>query len=201
MSGRAAPRGSMLLRPIVPILTAACAEATAARHGYVGLEHLLLALTHPDAGEVATLLAGFGAGSPQVRDAVRLVIGAGRGDGPRFDAATLLATLGIDLDEVRRQVESRLGPTAVHDLYAGPVGWHLRPRGPLCDLPINPNLKRAVSDALGNCWDYAPPHLQARLLFAALGTDSPGLAAVLKQLAVDPALLRDAVAERLKIAS
>lgn len=201
MSRRRPQRGPMSSRPIAAILDAARAEASSARHGYVGLEHLLLALAHPDLGDQAALLAGFGATAPRVRDAVRLVIGSGRGDGPRFDAATLLAALGIDLDQVRRQVERRFGPTAVHDLYSGPVGWQIRPRGPLCELPISPNLKRAVSDALGHCWDNAPPQLHVRLLLAALDTDSPGVGAVLEQLTIDARSLRRAVAEQLKIAS
>ena len=191
----------MSARPIKPILAAARDEADAAPHGYVGIEHLLLALTHPESGEVAALLASFGAASPRARDAVRLVIDSGRGDGPRYDAETLLATLGINLDEVRRQVERRFGPTAVQDLYSSPVGWNLRPRGPLCDLPISPNLKRAVSSALGQCWDNAPPHLHARLLLAALDTDSPGLVAVLEELTLDATALRHATAELGKIAS
>jgi ATP-dependent Clp protease ATP-binding subunit ClpA len=201
VSRRRPQRGPISSRPIAPILAAARDEASAARHGYLGLEHLLLALTRPNAGEIATLLASFGAGPTQVRDAVRLVIGSGHGDGPRFDAATLLATIGIDLDEVRRQVERRFGPTALHDLYSSPVGWNLRPRGPLCDLPISPNLQRAVSDALGHCWDNAPPQLHARLLLAALDTHSPGLTAVLEELTVDAAWLRRAAAEQVKIAS
>lgn len=201
MSPRRLQPGPMSSRPIAPILAAARVEAVAARHGYVGLEHLLLALARPDAGEVATLLGGIGAGLPQARQAVRLVIDSGRGDGPRFDAATLLATIGIDLDEVRRQVERRFGPTALHDLYSGPVAWNLRPRGPLCDLPISPELKRCVSDALGRCWDNAPPLLHARLLLAALDSDSAGLTAVLDELTIDATALRRAAAEMVKIAS
>jgi hypothetical protein len=62
------------------------------------------------------------------------------------------------------------------------VGWNLRPRGPLCDLPIAPNLKKALSDALGGCWDNTPPALHPRLLVAALDADSQGLTAVLDEL-------------------
>jgi ATP-dependent Clp protease ATP-binding subunit ClpA len=190
-----------LSRPIGPVLTAARGEAERARHGYVGLEHLLLVLAHPTAPVTRRLLADHGVTLERARDAVWLVIGSGRGDGPRFDSATLLATLGIDLDQIRRQIERQFGPDAIHRLYAGEVGWHLRPRGPLCDLPFAPNLKKALSDALGGCWDNAPPRLHQRLLIAALHSDSRGLAAVLRELGADPQQLRAAAAEAVEIAS
>ena len=137
----------------------------------------------------------------RARDAVWLVVGSGRGDGPRFDSATLLATLGIDLDQIRRQVERQFGPNAIHRLYVSEVGWNLRPRGPLCDLPLAPNLKKAISDALGGCWENAPPALHPRLLTAALDTHSQGLTAVLHELGADGRELRAAAAAALKIAS
>ena len=73
------------------------------------------------------LLAEHGVTLDRARDAVWLVVGSGRGDGPRFDSATLLATLGIDLDQIRRQVERQFGPDAIHRLYASEAGWNLRP--------------------------------------------------------------------------
>jgi len=188
-------------RPIGAVLSAARGEAEQARHGYVGLEHLLLALAYSTAPATRRLLADHGITLERARDAVWLVIGSGRGDGPRFDSATLLATLGIDLDQIRRQVERQFGLDAVQRLYASEVGWNLRPRGPLCDLPIAPNLKKAISDTLGGCWDNAPPALHPRLLIAALEGDSRGLAAVLHELDADPHQLRTAAAQALKIAS
>ena len=131
-------------RPIGAILAAARGEAELARHGYVGLEHLLISLTLPEAPETARLLAEHGLTTQRTRDAVWLVVGSGRGDGPRFDPATLLGTLGIDLDQIRRHIEAQFGPNAIHTLYASPVGWHLRPRGPLCDLGPSPQLRQTV---------------------------------------------------------
>jgi ATP-dependent Clp protease ATP-binding subunit ClpA len=187
--------------PIRPILAAARAEAELARHGYVGLEHLLVALTRPEAADTARLLAEYGVTSERARDAVWLVVGAGRGDGPRFDPATLLDCLGIDLYQIRRQVEAQFGPDAMHNLYTGPVGWNLRPRGPLCDLGLSPNLKRVIDDALGHCWDNAPPQLPERLLRHTLESDSHALSAVLGELETPVARLRAAVTNRLQMAS
>jgi ATP-dependent Clp protease ATP-binding subunit ClpA len=195
------PRGSPVPRPIGGVLTAARGEAERARHGYIGLEHLLLVLARPTAPATHQLLSEHRVTLDRARDAVWLVVGSGRGDGPRFDSATLLATLGIDLDQIRRQVERQFGPDAIHRLYASEVGWHLRPRGPLCDLPLAPNLKKAISGALGNCWDNAPPALHARLLVAALDAHSRGLTTVLHELGVDPEELRTAATAAFTIAS
>jgi hypothetical protein len=188
-------------RPIRTILAAARAEAERARHGYVGLEHLLISLTLPEATETPRLLAEHGITPQRTRDAVWLIVGSGRGDGPRFDPATLLATLGIDLDQIRRHVEAQFGPNAIHNLYASPVGWNLRPRGPLCDLGLSPQLKRAIDGALGRCWDTAPPQLHERLLLHTLDSDSPAINATLQELSVPIGPLRAAVAAQLRVAS
>jgi ClpA/ClpB-like protein len=188
-------------RPIRPILAAARGEAELARHGYVGVEHLLIGLTVPEAPETAQLLGVHGLTTERTRDAVGLVVGSGRGDGPRFDAATLLATLGIDLDQIRRHVEAQFGPNAIANLYASPVGWNLRPRGPLCDLGLSPQLKQTVDNALGHCWDTAPRQIHERLLLHSLDSDSDALKAVLSELNTSVRQLRAAATARLRNAS
>jgi ATP-dependent Clp protease ATP-binding subunit ClpA len=201
MRAREPSPGRPLSRPIGAVLTVARDEAERARHGYVGLEHLLLVLSHPSASATRHLLADRRVTLDRARDAVWLVVGSGRGDGPRFDSATLLATLGIDLDQIRRHVEAQFGPNAIDNLYASPVGWNLRPRGPLCDLRVSPQLKRAIDNALGHCWDTAPPQLHERLLLHTLDSDSPAVSAVLRELAAPIGPLRAAVTARLRIAS
>jgi len=201
MRARKPSRGRTLARPIGAVFTIARGEAERARHGYIGVEHLLLVLASPTAPDTRRLLADHGITLDRARDAAWLVIGSGRGDGPRFDSATLLATLGIDLGQIRRQVERQFGPDAIQRLYASEVGWSPRPRGPLCDLPIAPNLKKAIGEAVGGRWDNAPPALHPRLLIAALDSDSHGLTAVLYELGADPHQLRAAATAALKIAS
>jgi ATP-dependent Clp protease ATP-binding subunit ClpA len=201
MSRRRPSPGPPSSRPIRPILAAARGEAELARHGYVGLEHLLISLTLPEAPETAQLLAEHGLTTQRTRDAVWLVVGSGRGDGPRLDPATLLATLGIDLDQIRRHVEAQFGPNAIANLYASPVGWNLRPRGPLCDLGLSPQLKHVIDNALGQCWDTAPPQIHERLLLHTLDSDSDALKAVLSELNPSVRQLRAAATARLRIAS
>ena len=65
--------------PIRPVLTAARTEAELARHGYIGLEHLLITLTQSEASATAPLLAEHGITTQRTRDAVWLVVGSGRG--------------------------------------------------------------------------------------------------------------------------
>lgn len=200
MRARKPSRGGPVSRPITGVLAAARGEAERGRHGYIGVEHLLLALGHPTA-TTHGLLAEHGITLDRARDAVWLVVGSGRGDGPRFDSTTLLATLGIDLDQIRSHVERQFGSNAINRLYASEVGWNLPPRGPLCDLPIAPNLKKTLSDALGGCWDNAVPALHPRLLIAALDVDSQGLTAVLDELGAHPHELRSAATAVLDLAS
>ena len=193
--------GPLSSRPLSTVLAAAAAEANRARHGYVGLEHLFISLTRPEFPETAGLLIEFGVTTEAARDVVQQVVSAGNGDGPAYDSAALLATLGIDLDEIRRSVATQFGPNAIQDLYASPVGWNRRPRGPLCEPGLSPYLKRVVDKTLGRCWDTSPPHLHERLLLNSLDSDGRGTSTVLEQLGVPIGSLRTAVATRLQRAS
>jgi ATP-dependent Clp protease ATP-binding subunit ClpA len=85
-------------------------EAAALGHDYVGTEHLLLGLA---AGEGA-LLASFGATHEALVAQTLREIGPGR----PADAAAL-ASIGIDLAEVRRRVEEAFGPGALERTRAG----------------------------------------------------------------------------------
>jgi hypothetical protein len=202
MKRRKPTRAAMAARPITAILSVARAEAEQARHGFLGVEHLLLSLAHPSAPATRQLLADHDITLDRARDAVWLVVGSGRGDGPRVDSATLLATLGIDLDQIRRQVQRQFGPDAIDRLYSSELGWNLRPRGPLCELPPAPNLKKAISSVIGTCWDNtAPPQLHERLLLGALDTNSPGLTAVLEELHVPAHTLHAQISANLRLAS
>jgi ATP-dependent Clp protease ATP-binding subunit ClpA len=88
------------------VLAAAYAEAELARHGYVGCEHLLLALLREPVGVAGEVLRAHGVELQPARLAVRQVVADGRGDGPRWNQADLLAMVGVDLSAVRRGVAS-----------------------------------------------------------------------------------------------
>jgi Clp amino terminal domain, pathogenicity island component len=82
-------------------------------HGWVGCEHLLLALAAHD-GPVGEVMRGHGITVPQIE---KIIAGRAAGDRGRregmFDSLDreALASVGIDLDLVRETIERRFGPT------------------------------------------------------------------------------------------
>lgn len=115
------------------------AEARRMGHNYVGCEHLLLGLLDAGSGPGADALEAFGLRASAVR---RLVAEeTGLGDDP-LDADAL-ASLGIDLDAVRRATEASFGPGA---LERGRRGG----RGPsrMGRIPFTPRAKKTLELAL-----------------------------------------------------
>ena len=94
------------------IVTRATAHADALQHGWIGTEHLLLGLLDDAAGRPARLLAPWDVQRDWVLAEVERLIGRGE---PDLDAGAL-ATLGIDLDEVRSAVRQTFGDDAVERL-------------------------------------------------------------------------------------
>ncbi len=85
-------------------------EARRLDHNYLGTEHLLLGL-NLGGGSAAGLLLERGCRPEEIRGEIITIVG--RGHPPPHQPDELLATLGIDLGEVRRRVESTFGPDAV----------------------------------------------------------------------------------------
>ena len=115
------------------LMAAARREAERARHGYIGCEHLLLALLADRDPTARDILADHKISLPAARAAVADVVSSGRGDEPRWNAADLLATLGVDLPAIQRQMRADYGPHVIDELYRSPVGRRLA-WGPLCGL-------------------------------------------------------------------
>jgi ATP-dependent Clp protease ATP-binding subunit ClpA len=184
------------------VLDAAFSEAARLGDPAVGTEHLLLALASADT-VTARLLAEVGAGEADLRrifDATR-----GRRPNRRPDHDTLLASLGIDLPEVRRRTEETFGADAV-----ARATWRVRrprPRRPLwswvscskplprrrCDSPLAgqplgliPRVKRLLERATR----AARPQLASpsHLLVALVTGDEPA-GEVLSALGIDLAAL------------
>ena len=177
------------------LLSAAGTEADRARHGYVGCEHLLLALLTDKDPAAREILASQGITLPTARTAVADVISSGRGDGPRWNAADLLATLGVDLPAIQRQMRAEYGPHAIDELYRSPVGRRLS-WGPLCGPKMSPGLKKALFGSEGRASFPTSGHA----LLSLLDAGSAGLGAVFTALGTNPELLRLAITERLSCA-
>ena len=102
------------------------AEARSLGHGWIGTEHLLLAVLDDTGSPVAAALRDVGLTPEAVRAEVRRQLGP-------VDDAAALAGIGIDLAEVRRRLEDRFGPGALDDLAdaALPSRWSPRRLGRL----------------------------------------------------------------------
>ena len=86
-------------------------QARSLHQGYIGTEHLLLALTAGQSGIAARVLEAHGVTQQSLRGAIV----AASDDGLDPEA---LATVGIDLDAVRAAAEASFGP-GVLDVPAG----------------------------------------------------------------------------------
>lgn len=112
-------------------------------HGYLGAEHLLIALagTGPSIATEALIACGFD--PRRARLDLDRIEPSGESDLSEADAAALRG-IGVDLDEVRRRVEASFGPGALDRRRR----WHGRRRGRVCGLPVVPKAKQALVLAL-----------------------------------------------------
>lgn len=135
---RRVSRHTRIDRPAAPYVAAGAEEARRRGHGYVGTEHVLLALTRNPESGAARVLRELGVTH---RDIEASPIFAGLW-GPRIDAEAL-AALGIDLDAVRDRLDEAFGPGALEHTNAG----MLEPTtaGIQC---IAPRLKQSLENAL-----------------------------------------------------
>jgi ATP-dependent Clp protease ATP-binding subunit ClpA len=131
----------------MPFLAAAARVSRRLGHDYIGTEHLLLALAEGRDATVARTLAELRVSPPLIELDILTLIGVGEAPRGRLDADAL-ATLGIDLDQVLRQVERTFGPGALERTAAG------------C-TPICPRLKRAFELAAREAGDspIRPEHV------------------------------------------
>jgi len=170
------------------IVVEAIAEAHRQRGGYLGTEHLLIAF----ASHAFVLPPGAAARLPE-SDTVRGELARQVGDPGRASDEALLATLGIDLAEVRRRAEATFGPAAL-DRVAVRTRRRRR-RSPRCfpmltgdGLGVMPRVKQALerASARSSPRTLVSPsvllvsvlddeHATATQLLVALGVDVAGL--------------------------
>jgi ATP-dependent Clp protease ATP-binding subunit ClpA len=131
----------------MPFLAAAARASRRLGHDYIGTEHLLLALAEDRDTTAGRVLAELRLSPPLIEADILTLIGVGQAPRRGLDADAL-ATLGIDLDRARRQVEETFGPGALERTAAG------------C-TPICPRLKRAFELAAHKAGDLPirPEHV------------------------------------------
>jgi ATP-dependent Clp protease ATP-binding subunit ClpA len=161
-------------------------EARRLGHHWVGTEHLLLGIAVQD--EVwAGVLARRGLTAPCIRSEIDRIIAHGAaaapGVAPAIDADAL-ATLGIDLEAVRRRVEASFGPGA---LERKPAGRRYEPEP--AHLPFTPRAKKALELGLRECVTQQRDEITPRdLVIGVLGADGTA-AQILHEHGVSVAVL------------
>lgn len=125
------------------LLGAADEEAERLGQGYVGPEHLLLALLREGRGPADRALAVCGVQLASVQAAVTRLIADGELPATTSDAE-LLAGFGVDLEAVRRRADAAFGAEAVDNVVrrSGRQRRRRTPRNPLCGRPVL--VKRAL---------------------------------------------------------
>ena len=159
-------------------------EALTLGHDFIGTEHLLLGLVRVPDGLAGQVLSEQGVRAAQLRaQALRLLEAAGVPATGGREAAEALATIGIDVDEIRRRANDTFGP-----------GRFMFPR-PAYTMRAKTVLELTLREALVLGHDYiGTEHLLLGLLAEGAGVGVQALGAV----GVDLARLRDAVLGRVR---
>jgi ATP-dependent Clp protease ATP-binding subunit ClpA len=147
------------------VVDRAQAEAISLGHNYLGTEHLLLGLFGEDTVAARTL-GSVGLTRQAVADDVRAIVGEGPRLAPRPNPAAL-ASLGIDLDEVRRSVEATFGAGALE----GTGAWQ-RGRG----RPFTPRAKKTLELSLREALALGHQHLGPEHVLLGLIREGEGVA-------------------------
>jgi ATP-dependent Clp protease ATP-binding subunit ClpA len=167
-------------------------EARYMGDGHIGTEHLLLGIL-ASVGPAAAALEECGLSVAGVRQLL--------GEIPRKTSFSgepdpeALATIGIDIDEIRRNVEATFGPGALESTKAARARLTRRGRR---HIPFNAHAKRALEYALRaalelNHTEIRPEHL----LLGALRDPNATATTVLREAGADPADVRRTLLARM----
>jgi ATP-dependent Clp protease ATP-binding subunit ClpA len=166
-------------------------------HGYVGTEHLLLALLQGD-GIAARVLGGLGITAAAVEREV--VAEVGRGPLGEHDAEALGA-IGIDLEEVRRRVEASFGPGALSRRPGR--GCRRGRRLPLAGghVPFSPRAKKVLELSLREALALKHNYIGTEHILLGVVREGEGLAMlVLTRLGAGPQAIRARVLDAIRSA-
>lgn len=163
-------------------LEAARNEARALSHNYVGTEHLLLALTVGDFGVASRVLAELGVTEARLKRQVSHELDTISDDLTDTDARAL-ASIGIDLDEVRHSLAQTFGPSALDNPPPCPTGTPFTDKA-LKAMHATPRHARRLGH-----WSVGPEHLLIALM------DDEGTLAVrlIERLGITPDSVRERV--------
>jgi hypothetical protein len=159
-------------------------EAITLGHDFIGTEHMLLGLVRVREGLAGEILGQQGITADQVRGAaLRLLDAAGVSANGGREATEALASIGIDVEEIRRRADDTFGP-----------GQFKFPR-PGYTTRAKKVLELTLQESMELGHDYiGTEHLLLGLLAEGEGVGVEALGT----LGVDPATLRTAVLERVR---
>lgn len=162
-------------------------EARGMGHNWTGTEHLLLGLAAQHATPATEALHSTGVEISELRGRVARLDHHGQ----PLDADAL-ATLGIDLDEVRRAAEEAFGPGALNRQARGKRG---RAHG---HIPFTPRAKKALEHGLKAAVRRGHNYIGAGHVLLGVVEDEDGAAArVLRAAGTDLVELRAEVDRRI----
>jgi ATP-dependent Clp protease ATP-binding subunit ClpC len=172
------------------VLVRAQEEAEAARHSYVGTEHVLLALLGDRKGPAGAALARLGVEPGRVRQTVASVVGPGQGRVQRLvPTSRVRRVIGLAFEECRRMGGESV--TTGHLL----LGLLLEPEGVaaqvLSELGVTPERARAVLEELERA--PVPPAASPTPVLDRFGRDLTELA---RRDQLDPVVGREREIER-----
>jgi ATP-dependent Clp protease ATP-binding subunit ClpA len=173
------------------------AQASARRlgHGYIGTEHILLALLQGD-GIAARVLGSLGITPAAVEREVLAEVGRGP---LGTDDAAALGAIGIDLEEVRRRVEASFGPGALYwrpDRRCRRGRWPQRLAG---HIPFTPRAKKVLELSLREALALKHKYIGTEHILLGLVREGEGLAMlVLTRLGAGPQMIRARVLDALR---
>jgi ATP-dependent Clp protease ATP-binding subunit ClpA len=164
------------------VVVGAQKEARLLRQSPIGTEHLLLGMLEAGTGPGARALRDRGADPADLRRRIAAIAGP---PGDDLDPAAL-ATLGIDLEEVRRATEAAFGPGAL-DVRGGkpPRQGH---------IPFGKRAKKVLELSLREALRLGHNHIGTGHLLLGIIREGEGLAVrVLVDSGVELTALRDDV--------
>jgi ATP-dependent Clp protease ATP-binding subunit ClpA len=147
------------------------AEARALGLEHVGTEELLLGIA-AGGGDAARVLAEHGASAEALRR---------QAGGRELDGAAL-ASIGIDLDEIRRRAEASFGPGALERGRRGPNGH----------IPLTPQAKKSLELAVRETVATGGREIRAEHVLLGVLREG-GATALLRGAGTDPEALRSAL--------
>jgi ATP-dependent Clp protease ATP-binding subunit ClpA len=160
-------------------VAAAEEESRDLNSGYIGTEHLLIAVAAERQGLGGRILRDLGAAPDDLRDDAR------RHAGPSAIDPDALATLGIDFDEVKRRVEKTFGPGALA-------------RGRECKghVPFAPAAKKSLELSLRSALSLGDKFIGSEHILLGVARADNGMAAqILRERGIDVKRLEAAVVE------